>query len=179
MSQFGFVQKIGGAKLTNREIAKIRMNKLVEAEKDGRLARAMYRTDIYRIVGIDDLSVQSKSSWLSRQIRRKIITETISGYDPKTRTPYFEYHIFPENLGRRRAKGYDATKAIKTEKIPEKDIPTIESKLPQSIPRPEIQKAETPKTATVETPTINIPIQPEQLPQGFSLTLNLTFNIGK
>lgn len=157
------ILKLGNENLTNQEKAKIRMNKLIVAEKDGRLARAMNREDIFRIAEINNLKKTSQHAWLARLIRRGVVTETISEKDPKTGRVFFEYHIFPNKLGRTLKKNY---RPLKTMEFTKETKPMTKEKPTIAIDKP----AETP----IKAPSIEIPLPKSEL-KDFSLTLNINF----
>lgn len=137
--------------LSNRQKGELRVKKLKEAEAVGLLGKAKTRKAVAELVGFNKKDLAG-ATWVARMVNKKILSETITHFKKNGRAEY-EYHIINNSI-------LKPSKKTPTPKIPEQSYP--------------VKKINTPQATNV-----NIPLQPEQLAQGFSLTLNINFNIGK
>lgn len=76
--------------LSKREKGRLRWAKLIELDNDGRLAVAKNRYEVANMVGV--INKQVGYSWVSNLIRRKKITETLTGVNQYGQAEY-EYHL--------------------------------------------------------------------------------------
>lgn len=64
--------------LSNKEIGKLRLQKLVEASKNGRLQLAKRRWDVAQIAGYGDKQLTAGYYWVAKMIERGVLVESIS-----------------------------------------------------------------------------------------------------
>lgn len=84
--------------LSNKEIGKLRLQKLVDASKNGRLQLAKRRWDVAQIAGYKDNQTAAGYYWVDRMIKRGVLTESLS--DEKTSTGFvaYNYYLVESNL---------------------------------------------------------------------------------
>ena len=78
--------------LSNKEIGKLRLQKLVEASKNGKLQLAKRRWDVAQIAGYKDNQTAAGYYWVDRMIKRGVLTESLS--DEKTSTGFVAYNYY-------------------------------------------------------------------------------------
>lgn len=76
--------------MSRQRRVELRWQKLEEAEKNGNLQFAKSRVDVAKLVGITNY--KAGYSWVSSQIKKKGLIETITGYNEYNRAVY-EYHL--------------------------------------------------------------------------------------
>lgn len=141
--------------LTHKQLGELRNKKIIEAEKDGRLAQARNRTEVAELVGISKDRVAVANAWVYRQITLGKMTETLMKFD-KNHKPEYEYHFYENKVVKTQAK-----------------------KKPTAIVKPEVKPEVKPIEPVTPTQEVTIPVEKTALENGFSLTLNINFTIGK
>lgn len=86
-----FKEKTMGRKLSNTKKGELRIKRLKEADKDGTLAKAKTRFQIAEIGGFNKDNYSAGISWVTRMLKKRVITEVLVGYDKHNRAEY-EYH---------------------------------------------------------------------------------------
>lgn len=81
-------------KLNNREIGRLRWEKLKELDKNGGLAFCKNRQDILSALGFNT-GYGTEYSWLATRVANKNIQEIIVGFD-NNNMPIYEYHLAEE-----------------------------------------------------------------------------------
>ena len=108
--------------LTTLEKSQLRWNKLKELEREGKLSFIKTRKELALAGGYDEYEVSKGVSWVYRLINNGFITETLLGFNHKTKTPEYEYHLIKEpnyNPGRpRKHSKSDLENRIKTKEKP-------------------------------------------------------------
>lgn len=79
--------------LTPKEKGELRWERLKELEKDGRLSLVKTRKELAAAAGYDEDELHQGVSWVFRLINNGHITETLLGFNNKTKTPEYEYHL--------------------------------------------------------------------------------------
>ena len=67
--------------LTNKEKGRLRLEKMREAEKEGKLSLARNRVEVGELVGIPKDQLTVINTWVCRQIKCGKLTETLLGFD--------------------------------------------------------------------------------------------------
>lgn len=79
--------------LTPAEKGELRWKRLKELEKDGRLSLIKTRKELAVAAGYDEYEIHKGVSWVFRLINNGHITETLLGFNDKSKTPEYEYHL--------------------------------------------------------------------------------------
>jgi len=145
--------------LTRKQLGELRMKKIIEAEKDGRLAQAKNRTEVAELVGIPKERISVANTWVHRKISLGYMTETLVKFDKNNR-PEYEYHFYENKVAKPTAKKKKSTAIVK----------------PVTKPIEPVVKPAEPVTPTQQ---VTIPVEKTALENGFSLTLNINFTVGK
>ena len=101
--------------LSPQRKGKLRWEKLKEAEANGLLQEAKTRTDIGKIVGIENY--KTAYSWVSSMIGKKALIETVVGFDGLR--AIYEYRLgapLNYNNGRKRQRSEQVAKIVKEAK---------------------------------------------------------------
>lgn len=154
--------------LTHKQLGELRVQKIIEAEKDGRLAKARNRTEVAELIGISKDRVAVANSWVYRQISLGYMTETLLQFD-KNHRPEYEYHFYENKILKPK---HTKTKnhGVKTPIVKPQPQPEVK-------PQPVVETVSQPvESAPAE---ITVPLNQDVLERGFSLTLNINFTINK
>lgn len=79
------------SKLNNRDLRELRLNKLKELDKEGKLSKAACRTDIAKMLGFSG-GYDNGYNWLCKVIKGGHLEETFLGINSQGKAEY-EYHM--------------------------------------------------------------------------------------
>lgn len=160
--------------ITHKELGELRVQKIIEAQNDGRLTKARNRLDVGELVGISRDRVAVANSWVYRQISLGYLTETLLQFD-KNHLPEYEYHYYENKLAKSKSKSKSkkpVNHGIKTPVV--KPTPVVQPTPPTVTPEPVASQPVTSQPAE-----LSIPLNQDMLEKGLSLTLNINFIFNK
>lgn len=102
--------------ISNKRKGELRAQKLHEVAESGQLQKAKARVDVAMMCGFTEKQKPAGYAWVASQVKKGILVERLSGHNPYTNQPEYEY-----SLGTPRVK-LDPTKTLKEEKKEEERV---------------------------------------------------------
>lgn len=157
--------------LTTGKKGWLRISKIIEAEKDGRLSQAKNRAQVAELAGVP--AGAAAHSWVWKQVRSGALTETFLQFD-KTGKPEYEYHYYENKVAQAKSKSKSkkpVNHGVKTPTV--KPTPVVQP-TPTVTPEPV-----TSQPVASQPAELSIPLNKDMLEKGLSLTLNINFIFNK
>lgn len=100
--------------ISNKRKGELRAQKLHEVAESGQLQKAKARVDVAMMCGFTEKQKPAGYAWVASQVKKGILVERLSGHNPYTNQPEYEYSL-----------GSKKIEKIETIELPKEESKTI------------------------------------------------------